>query len=92
MKVYPVPGLPLRDPVKGDFVPEEGREVEDSPYWRRRLACGDASRTPYVSVAAVQDSGSGLVDLARDVFQVATEYAPQESAQADSDQSGGDAE
>jgi hypothetical protein len=46
MRVYPVPGLPLRDPVKGDFVPDEGREVADSPFWRRRLKVNDASLTP----------------------------------------------
>lgn len=92
MKVYPVPGLPLRDPVKGDFVPEEGREVEDSQYWRRRLACGDASRTPYVSVAAVQDGGSGLIDLAREAFQAVSEDAPQDGTQPDANESGGDAE
>lgn len=92
MKVYPVPGLPLRDPVKSDFVPEEGREVEDSQYWRRRLACGDASRTPSVSVAAVQDSGGGLIDLASQALQAVIEDAPQESAPADSAQAGGDAE
>jgi hypothetical protein len=48
MKVYPVAGLLLRDPVKGDFVPAAGREVRDSPFWFRRLACGDASLTPPV--------------------------------------------
>jgi hypothetical protein len=48
MKVYPVAGLLLRDPVKGDFVPAAGREVSDSPFWFRRLACGDASLTPPV--------------------------------------------
>ena len=91
MKVYPVPGLPLRDPVKGDFVPEEGREVEDSPFWRRRLACGDASRTPYVDVAVVQ-GGDGLINLASQALQAVIEDAPQASAPADSDQAGGDAE
>lgn len=92
MKVYPVPGLPLRDPVKADFIPEDGREVEDSQYWRRRLACGDASRTRAVPVAVVQDDGGDLIDLAREVFQATTEDAPQESAQVDSDPAGGDAE
>ncbi len=55
MRIYPVAGLSLRDPVKGDFIPDEGREVEDSPYWRRRLSCGDASRTPPAAVAALPD-------------------------------------
>ena len=53
MKVYPVPGRLLRDPEKRDFVPEKGRNVTDSPFWRRRLRDGDASLTPPV-VATVE--------------------------------------
>jgi len=52
MKVYPVPGLLLRDPEKGDFVPVEGREVADSPFWRRRLRDKDATLVPPVAAAA----------------------------------------
>lgn len=43
MKVFPAAGLLVRDPVKTDRLPVEGREVEDSPYWQRLLACGDVS-------------------------------------------------
>ena len=47
MYVYPSPGLQVRDPVKQDFLPAEGREVPDSAfYWIRRLGCGDATLTP----------------------------------------------
>jgi hypothetical protein len=47
MRIYPSPGLLVRDPVKRDALPEKGREVaENDHYWLRRLACGDATRTP----------------------------------------------
>jgi hypothetical protein len=46
MHVYPTPGLLVRDPVKRDFLPEEGRAVDDSDfYWLRRLGCNDATLT-----------------------------------------------
>jgi hypothetical protein len=64
MKVYPVAGLPcLRDPVKGDFVPVEGRVVVDSPYWFRRLACGDASLTaPVILDSNAPEDPAALVE------------------------------
>lgn len=47
MRVYPSPGLLVRDPVKRDFLPEDGRDVpDDDYYWLRRLNCGDATQTP----------------------------------------------
>ncbi len=47
MRIYPSPGLLVRDPVKRDALPEEGREVADNDhYWLRRLACNDVTRTP----------------------------------------------
>jgi hypothetical protein len=73
MRVFPVPGLPLRDPVKGDFVPDEGREVADSPYWRRRLLCQDASLSaPTTTPTSAQAAPVVIEDV--------TEVAP---AQAD---------
>ncbi len=33
--------LKVRDPVLKDFLPDEGREVGDHPYWHRRLRDGD---------------------------------------------------
>lgn len=42
MHVYPNPDLKVRDPVKKDLLPEEGRAVSDTdPFWHRRLAQGD---------------------------------------------------
>ncbi|MHA6236884.1 DUF2635 domain-containing protein [Pseudomonas fluorescens group sp. PF-69] len=67
MKVYPVAGLLLRDPVKGDFVPVEGREVVDSPYWFRRLACGDASLTAPVALESnVPEGPAALAEESAD--------------------------
>ena len=43
MKVFPKPGMFIRDPVKRDFLPEEGRDVADNDfYWLDRIADGDA--------------------------------------------------
>lgn len=34
-------GVKVPDPVRKDFLPEEGREVESSPYWHRRIVARD---------------------------------------------------
>lgn len=39
--VVPVAGRSVPDPEAADLLPEEGREVTDSAWWRRRLADGD---------------------------------------------------
>ena len=41
MYVKPAPALRVRDPDLRDFLPDEGRVVPDSAYWRRRLRDGD---------------------------------------------------
>ncbi len=41
MKVKPTAGRAVRDPVKGTLLPESGADVQDSPFWRRRLRDGD---------------------------------------------------
>ncbi len=41
MHVKPKSGLKVPDPEKGGFLPQEGREVEASAYWLRRLNEGD---------------------------------------------------
>lgn len=47
MRIYPSPGLLVRDPVKRDALPEKGREVADNDhYWHRRLSCKDVTLTP----------------------------------------------
>lgn len=41
MQVKPASGRQVPDPEKGGFLPQEGREVEASAYWLRRLRDGD---------------------------------------------------
>jgi hypothetical protein len=36
-RLRPAGGLRIKDPAHGDHLPPEGREVNDSPYWRRLL-------------------------------------------------------
>lgn len=44
MKLKPTrPGMIIRDPQTTRPLPDEGAEVPDSSYWRRRLADGDVS-------------------------------------------------
>ncbi|UPG89270.1 DUF2635 domain-containing protein [Luteibacter aegosomaticola] len=44
MRVFPKPGVLVRDPVKRDFLPEEGRDVGDADaYWLRRISDGDVT-------------------------------------------------
>ncbi|VVP62141.1 hypothetical protein PS870_06531 [Pseudomonas fluorescens] len=56
MRIYPSPGLRVRDPVKRDFLPITGREVpDDDYYWLRRLNCNDATLTAPELPPAVED-------------------------------------
>ncbi|MFV8192381.1 DUF2635 domain-containing protein [Acinetobacter soli] len=50
MIVKPKTGLKIPDPALLDYLPEDGREVESSAYWIRRLRDGD--------VIEVQDTKS----------------------------------
>lgn len=55
MRIYPSPGLLVRDPVKRDALPKEGREVADNDhYWLRRLSCNDVTLTAPKVVAVVE--------------------------------------
>lgn len=57
MFVKPAAGLRVRDPVKKDFLPDEGREVADSLYWQRRLIDGDVE-TPKAAATATRAPGA----------------------------------
>lgn len=41
MHVKPAQGRQVPDPDRGGHLPPEGREVEPTQYWQRRLADGD---------------------------------------------------
>jgi len=43
MFVIPKPGKTIPDPQRGDALPPDGREVEASQYWQRRLRDGDVT-------------------------------------------------
>ena len=59
MRIYPTAGLLVRDPVKRDFLPAEGREVPDGDlYWSRRLNFADATTRPPARIAEAVDSTS----------------------------------
>jgi hypothetical protein len=37
IKIKPADGLKVRDPFRGDFLPQDGRLVDRNSYWIRRL-------------------------------------------------------
>ena len=41
MFVKPMKGRSVHDPARGDLLPEEGRNVDESQYWYRREIDGD---------------------------------------------------
>ena len=41
MFIQPIEGLTVPDPDRGDTLPPEGRNVEPTQYWQRRIADGD---------------------------------------------------
>ena len=43
MYLKPNAGLSVLDPARGDHLPQEGREVEATQYWQRRLNDGDVT-------------------------------------------------
>jgi hypothetical protein len=46
MYLKPAPGLRIVDPLLRDFLPDDGRCVEPSDYWHRRLRDGDVVPAP----------------------------------------------
>jgi hypothetical protein len=54
MYIQPISGRNVPDPVRGDLLPSEGREVELTQYWQRRLNDGDvAEATPESENASI---------------------------------------
>lgn len=56
MFVKPAPGLLVRDPVTKFPLPAEGREVQPTSYWMRRIASGDVELTEAPEESALEDS------------------------------------
>lgn len=46
MFVKPKPGVVLRDPITRQVLPPEGRRVQESGFWLRRIAEGSVDRFP----------------------------------------------
>ena len=51
MFVIPVKGREVPDPLRGDLLPETGRNVPASSYWLRRIEDGDVEVKPAVKEA-----------------------------------------
>lgn len=64
MLVRPAPGVQLRDPVTGHFLPAEGAEVQPTAFWLRRLRAGDVVAVDVAPAPApvVQDESEQIPD------------------------------
>ena len=58
MFVKPKNGRSVPDPARGDLLPVEGRNVEESSYWLRREAAGDIRRVNKVKQKKVETNDS----------------------------------
>ena len=56
MHIKPKRGRSVPDPVRGDLLPSEGRNVEESSYWLRRLAAGDVEKVTTEEKKTVADT------------------------------------
>ena len=54
MFVKPLKGRSVHDPARGDLLPVEERNVEESSYWLRREAAGDIRRVNKVKQKKVE--------------------------------------
>jgi hypothetical protein len=48
----PIAGRQVPDPERGDLLPAEGRNVEPTQFWQRRLADGDVVEVAPETAAA----------------------------------------
>ena len=58
MFVKPAPGLRIPDPDLHDFLPEQGREVPDAPYWQRRIHDNDVVVVAVAEKSAIADTAA----------------------------------
>ncbi len=56
MLIKPKKGRSVPDPVRGDLLPEKGRNVEESTYWHRRIADADVELVSPEAEKPVADS------------------------------------
>lgn len=63
IKVVPGEGRSVPDPLAGDLLPAEGREVDDSIWWRRRKDDNDVTIQD-VAVEAVKSTKSSKTEVA----------------------------
>jgi hypothetical protein len=52
IRVTPADGLKVRDPADGKHLPADGKNVEDSSYWRRRATDDDVTISAAVEAKA----------------------------------------
>lgn len=52
--VRPAPGLQIRDPETGNYLPDAGQIVPRTPFWMRRLADGDVIETTSTAPAETE--------------------------------------
>ena len=56
MFVIPVKGRVVPDPARGDALPPEGREVEPTQYWQRRVVDGDVVESSVPATKAKKEA------------------------------------
>ncbi|WP_200286534.1 DUF2635 domain-containing protein [Pantoea ananatis] len=56
MKLKPANGRSVPDPARGDILPKEGRNVEISTYWLRRIKDGDVTEVKAETKASAKDA------------------------------------
>lgn len=58
MYVTPAPGLKIPDPDLQDYLPDNGREVPDTPYWQRRILDRDVLSKAAAAEKPARSTGS----------------------------------
>lgn len=60
MYIKPTAGVQVPDPYNGGYLPPEGRVVEPTQYWLRRIADGDAveAKPEIISTRSKTQKGS----------------------------------
>jgi len=81
MKLRPVSGRAVRDPVKRTLLPDTGAEVTLDSFWRRRLRDGDVEEVtsdtaPKITAASAAKSRNGGTSAA----EASADAAPAEAS------------